>query len=68
VRADLQREVHVGVKAEQSAVVDDDAAERNLVVNLASVDRDTADEIHGVGLHGVLDDALTVPGIDNLCE
>jgi hypothetical protein len=37
VRAGLEREVPVAVEAEQPAVVDDDAAERDLVVDLAGV-------------------------------
>ena len=45
VPAGLEREVAVCVEAEQAAVVDDAAAERNLVVKLASVGRGAADEI-----------------------
>ena len=37
VRAGLAWEVPVAVEAEQPAVVDDDAAERDLVVDLAGV-------------------------------
>ena len=62
VRAGLECEVGVGVEAEQPAVVDDDAAERDLVVDLARGGRGAGDEIHGVVLRSVLDDVLAVRG------
>ena len=61
VRAGLEHEVPVAVEA-KPAVVDDDAAERGLVVDLAGGGRGAADEIHDVVLRGVLDDVLAVRG------